>query len=50
MLLGAISIALISVVFDGTPLMLTAAVALCSLLAAGLSLLTLRVAPQQVAA
>jgi DHA1 family bicyclomycin/chloramphenicol resistance-like MFS transporter len=50
MLLGAISIAVVSVVFDGTPLMLTAAVALCSLLAAGLSLLTLRVTPQQVAA
>jgi len=50
MMLGAIAIAVVSLVFDGTPLMLTAAIALCSLVAAGLSLLTLRNSPQPVAA
>lgn len=50
MMLGALAIAVISVVFDGTPLMLTAAIALCSVAAAGLSLLTLRGTPASVAA
>ena len=49
MMLGALAIAVVSLVFDGTPLMLTAAIALCSLVAAGLSLLTLRGTPQSVA-
>ena len=47
MMLGAVAIAVVSVVFDGTPLMLTAAIALCSLVAAGLSLLTLRGTSQE---
>lgn len=50
MMLGAVSIAVVSLVFDGTPLVLTAAIALCSLVAAGLSALTLRGAPQEAAA
>ncbi|WP_028671058.1 multidrug effflux MFS transporter [Saccharospirillum impatiens] len=50
MMLGALSIALVSLVFDGTPLMLASAVALCSLLAAALSMLTLRGTPQQAVA
>ncbi|MFC3851369.1 multidrug effflux MFS transporter [Salinispirillum marinum] len=50
LMLGALAIAVISVVFDGTPLMLTAAIALCSVVAAGLSLLTLRVVPQEAVA
>lgn len=49
MMLGALAIAVVSLVFDGTPLMLTAAIALCSVVAAGLSLLTLRGTPQGVA-
>ncbi|GGX54939.1 multidrug effflux MFS transporter [Saccharospirillum salsuginis] len=50
MMLGAVSIAVVSVVFDGTPVMLAGAIALCSLLAVGLSVMTLRGAPQEAAA
>ncbi|MCW8125287.1 multidrug effflux MFS transporter [Microbulbifer halophilus] len=42
MLTGAVAIVLSSLVFDGTPLPLVASIAICALLALGLSLLTLR--------
>lgn len=42
MLLGAVAIVLVSLVFDGTPLPLVASIAICALLALGLSALTLR--------
>lgn len=50
MMLGAVAIAVVSLVFDGTPIMLAGAIALCSLFAVGLSIMTLRVAPQEAAA
>ncbi|MFC6634973.1 multidrug effflux MFS transporter [Microbulbifer taiwanensis] len=46
MLLGAVAIVIVSQVFDGTPLPLVAAIAVCALLALGLSVLTLRGAAQ----
>ncbi|WP_193166260.1 multidrug effflux MFS transporter [Microbulbifer hainanensis] len=49
MLQGAVAIVIVSQVFDGTPLPLVASIAVCALLALGLSLLTLR-APAQLAA
>ncbi|TGG96034.1 Bcr/CflA family efflux MFS transporter [Natronospirillum operosum] len=50
MMLGAIAIAVVSLIFDGTPLMLTAAIAVCSLVAVTLSIMTLRGTPQQAVA
>ena len=49
MLQGAVAIVIVSLVFDGTPLPLVASIAVCALLALGLSLLTLR-APARLAA
>ncbi|WP_323847040.1 multidrug effflux MFS transporter [Microbulbifer magnicolonia] len=46
MLLGAVAIVIVSLVFDGTPLPLVAAIALCSVLALAISALTLRGAEQ----
>ncbi|SEA31799.1 multidrug effflux MFS transporter [Microbulbifer marinus] len=42
MLLGAVAIIIVSLVFDGTPLPLVAAIALCALAALAISMLTLR--------
>ena len=46
MMLGAAAISIVSAVFDGTPLVLVAAIATCGGIAALLSLLTLRQTPQ----
>lgn len=45
MMLGAVSIAVVSLLFDGTPIMLAGAIATCALTAVGLSILTLRTVP-----
>lgn len=49
MMLGAVAIAIVSLVFDGTPLPLVAGIALCAIIAVVLSALTLK-APQEATA
>jgi len=49
MLQGAAGIVIVSLVFDGTPLPLVASIAVCALVALGLSVLTLRASAQVVA-
>lgn len=49
MMLGAVAIAIVSLVFDGTPLPLVAGIALCALIAVVLSILTLK-KPQEAIA
>ncbi|MFI2811554.1 MULTISPECIES: multidrug effflux MFS transporter [Microbulbifer] len=49
MLLGAVAIVLVSLVFDGTPVVLAASIAICSVLAVILSVTTLRRAVPQMA-
>lgn len=49
MMLGAVAIAIVSLVFDGTPLPLVAGIALCAVMAVVLSVLTLK-APQEATA